>query len=105
MGSLRRLIPSRHCNDAGAGHLFNAVAEEQAVYLVDLVNASRDLDDKRLLAHIYDSSTEDLHDLHDLAAVLRVGIHLDERQLSFYRSRLRIVDDTKHLDQLVELLG
>src|SRR5579872_591879 len=63
---------ARHRDDPGADHFANAVGLEQHHDLVQLVRASRDLDNEGLLAHVDDPAAEDLDDLHDLAAVLRL---------------------------------
>src|SRR5262249_16428220 len=71
------LVSAGHCDYARARHLLDAVPAHQAVDLVDLVNAARNLNDERALAHVDDSAAKYLDDLHDLAAILRVRVDLD----------------------------
>src|SRR5215208_6831549 len=87
--SVRRLpqelglaAPARDGDLARAGHLDQAERAHHALEGLDLLPRAGDLGDHRAAGDVDDLAAEDLHDLHDLAAVRSVGGDLEQRELA-----------------------
>src|SRR5262249_50177659 len=78
----RRAGAAREHDLAGAHQLRDPERLQHPLQSVDLLRVAGALDNKGPLADIDDLGAEDVADLHDLGAALRLGVDLDQGQLA-----------------------
>src|SRR5450759_364851 len=100
---VEQVLAARHGNYAGAHHFNNAPRPQYVDKAFNFILVAGDFNNERGIGHIHNTSSEYIHNLHDVGAVLDAGIHLDHRQVAAYARNGGKVNDLDHVYQLVQV--
>lgn len=88
-----------------AGEVADAEVSHEGEELGDFAFGAGDFDGEFFRLHIDDLGTENIANLHDVAACLRVGVHTQEDEFAVHVLFVAEILHADDIDQLLELFG